>query len=105
MAPLRMTGQFHGATELFEGGPEPKRIVIIEFADAEAAKALVRFAGVPETSADPARQLDLPRLHRRRRELNNPRHPIRPCRASDLPPLEKVRVREIPSADRLRPLD
>ena len=27
-----------GATELFEGGPEPKRIVILEFADGAAFK-------------------------------------------------------------------
>ncbi len=27
-----------GATELIEGGPEPKRVVIIEFADAAAAR-------------------------------------------------------------------
>jgi uncharacterized protein (DUF1330 family) len=27
-----------GATELIEGGPEPKRIVILEFADAAACK-------------------------------------------------------------------
>jgi uncharacterized protein (DUF1330 family) len=27
-----------GATELIEGGPEPKRIVILEFADAAAIK-------------------------------------------------------------------
>jgi uncharacterized protein (DUF1330 family) len=27
-----------GATQLIEGGPEPKRIVILEFADAAAAK-------------------------------------------------------------------
>jgi uncharacterized protein (DUF1330 family) len=27
-----------GATELIEGGPEPKRIVILEFADAAAVK-------------------------------------------------------------------
>jgi uncharacterized protein (DUF1330 family) len=27
-----------GATELVEGGPEPKRIVILEFADAAAVK-------------------------------------------------------------------
>jgi uncharacterized protein (DUF1330 family) len=27
-----------GATQLLEGGPEPKRIVILEFADAAAAK-------------------------------------------------------------------
>jgi uncharacterized protein (DUF1330 family) len=27
-----------GATELVEGGPEPKRIVILEFADASAVK-------------------------------------------------------------------
>ena len=27
-----------GTTQLFEGGPEPKRIVILEFADAAAAK-------------------------------------------------------------------
>jgi len=27
-----------GATQLVEGGPEPKRIVILEFADATAAK-------------------------------------------------------------------
>jgi uncharacterized protein (DUF1330 family) len=28
-----------GATELIEGGPEPKRIVILEFADAAAVKS------------------------------------------------------------------
>jgi uncharacterized protein (DUF1330 family) len=27
-----------GATELIEGGPEPKRVVILEFADTAAAK-------------------------------------------------------------------
>ena len=27
-----------GATELIEGGPEPKRIVVLEFADAAAVK-------------------------------------------------------------------
>jgi uncharacterized protein (DUF1330 family) len=34
-----------GATELVEGGPEPKRIVILEFADAAAAK---RWYNSPE---------------------------------------------------------
>lgn len=34
-----------GATELIEGGPEPKRIVILEFADAAAAK---RWYNSPE---------------------------------------------------------
>ena len=34
-----------GATELIEGGPEPKRVVILEFADAEAIK---RWYNSPE---------------------------------------------------------
>ena len=34
-----------GATELIEGGPEPKRIVILEFADAAAVK---RWYSSPE---------------------------------------------------------
>lgn len=34
-----------GATELVEGGPEPKRIVILEFADAAACK---RWYNSPE---------------------------------------------------------
>lgn len=34
-----------GATELIEGGPEPKRIVILEFADREAVK---RWYNSPE---------------------------------------------------------
>ena len=34
-----------GATELIEGGPEPKRIVILEFADAAAVK---RWYNSPE---------------------------------------------------------
>ena len=34
-----------GATELIEGGPEPKRIVILEFADKEAVK---RWYNSPE---------------------------------------------------------
>jgi uncharacterized protein (DUF1330 family) len=34
-----------GASELIEGGPEPKRIVILEFADAAAAK---RWYNSPE---------------------------------------------------------
>ena len=34
-----------GATELVEGGPEPKRIVILEFADASAIK---RWYNSPE---------------------------------------------------------
>ena len=34
-----------GATELIEGGPEPKRIVILEFADAAAIK---RWYNSPE---------------------------------------------------------
>jgi len=34
-----------GATELVEGGPEPKRIVILEFADAAAIK---RWYNSPE---------------------------------------------------------
>lgn len=34
-----------GATELVEGGPEPKRIVILEFADAAAVK---RWYNSPE---------------------------------------------------------
>ena len=34
-----------GATELLEGGPEPKRIVILEFADIVAAK---RWYNSPE---------------------------------------------------------
>jgi len=34
-----------GATELVEGGPEPKRVVILEFADKEAVK---RWYNSPE---------------------------------------------------------
>jgi Domain of unknown function (DUF1330) len=34
-----------GATELVEGGPEPKRVVILEFADKEAIK---RWYNSPE---------------------------------------------------------
>jgi len=34
-----------GSTELIEGGPEPKRIVILEFADTAAVK---RWYGSPE---------------------------------------------------------
>ena len=34
-----------GATELIEGGPEPKRIVVLEFADAAAVK---RWYNSPE---------------------------------------------------------
>jgi uncharacterized protein (DUF1330 family) len=34
-----------GATQLLEGGPEPKRVVILEFADTAAAK---RWYGSPE---------------------------------------------------------
>jgi uncharacterized protein (DUF1330 family) len=34
-----------GATELIEGGPEPKRIVVLEFADATAIK---RWYNSPE---------------------------------------------------------
>src|SRR5437867_760280 len=33
-----------GAAELIEGGPEPKRIVILEFADTAAPKASARLA-------------------------------------------------------------
>ena len=67
------------ATELLEGGPEPKRIVILEFADTAAAKRWYRIGGVPEDTADPARQLHRPRLHRRRRGLA---HPARRRRAT-----------------------
>ena len=34
-----------GTTELIEGGPEPKRVVILEFSDAAAVK---RWYGSPE---------------------------------------------------------
>ena len=34
-----------GATELIEGGPEPKRVIILEFADKEAVK---RWYNSPE---------------------------------------------------------
>lgn len=37
-----------GKTELIEGGPEPKRVVIIEFADAAAAR---RWYNSPEYQA------------------------------------------------------
>jgi uncharacterized protein (DUF1330 family) len=37
-----------GATELIEGGPEPKRIVILEFADAAAVR---RWYDSPEYQA------------------------------------------------------
>jgi len=37
-----------GAVELLEGSPEPKRIVVIEFADAAAAR---RWYGSPEYQA------------------------------------------------------
>jgi hypothetical protein len=56
-----------GGTELVEGGPEPKRIVILQFPDAAAVQALVQLARIPENPAGPARQLDRPRLCRRRR--------------------------------------
>ena len=57
-----------GATELIEGGPEPKRIVILEFADKASFK---RWYDPPNTrkSCRPARQLDRPCLRRRRRQL------------------------------------
>jgi uncharacterized protein (DUF1330 family) len=58
-----------GATELIEGGPEPKRVVILEFADTAAGQALVQFAGIPENPAHAARQRDRTRLHRRGRQL------------------------------------
>jgi uncharacterized protein (DUF1330 family) len=56
-----------GATELIEGGPEPKRVIILEFADTAAVKR--QLARIPENPPHAARQLDRPRLHRRRREL------------------------------------
>ena len=34
-----------GATQLIEGGPEPKRVIILEFADMEAVK---RWYNSPE---------------------------------------------------------
>jgi uncharacterized protein (DUF1330 family) len=37
-----------GRTELIEGGPEPKRVVIIEFADADTAR---RWYNSPEYQA------------------------------------------------------
>ena len=37
-----------GKTELIEGGPEPRRVVIIEFADADAAR---RWYNSPEYQA------------------------------------------------------
>ena len=37
-----------GKAELIEGGPEPKRVVIIEFADADAAR---RWYNSPEYQA------------------------------------------------------
>ena len=37
-----------GKTELIEGGPEPKRVVIIEFADADTAR---RWYNSPEYQA------------------------------------------------------
>jgi len=58
-----------GATELVEGGPEPKRVAIREFADKEAIK---RWYNSPEYQIDPAgpaRQRDRTRLHRRGRKL------------------------------------
>jgi uncharacterized protein (DUF1330 family) len=44
-----------GATELIEGGPEPKRIVIIEFADTAAFK---RWYNSPEYQKILAGRLD-----------------------------------------------
>ena len=41
----RLFPQIGGATELLEGGPEPKRIIITEFSDAAAAK---RWYNSPE---------------------------------------------------------
>src|SRR5712691_1132127 len=64
-----------GATELIEGGPEPKRTVILEFADAAAVK---RWYHSPEYQKIlPIRlanscQFDQPCLYRRRRGLAEP---------------------------------
>ena len=44
-----------GATELVEGGPEPKRVVILEFADKEAVK---RWYNSPEYQIILAMRLD-----------------------------------------------
>ena len=53
-----------GATELIEGGPEPKRIVILEFADKAAFKRWYDSPEYQKNPAGPARQLDQPRVHR-----------------------------------------
>jgi uncharacterized protein (DUF1330 family) len=44
-----------GATELIEGGPEPKRIVILEFADAAAVKRWYHSPEYQKNTPDPAR--------------------------------------------------
>jgi uncharacterized protein (DUF1330 family) len=41
-----------GSTELIEGGPEPKRIVILEFADTAAVK---RWYNLPDQKILPGR--------------------------------------------------
>ena len=58
-----------GATELIEGGPEPKRIVILEFADKASFKRWYDFPEYQKILPGPARQLDRTRLRRRGRQL------------------------------------
>ena len=61
-----------GATELIEGGPEPNGCHP-RIRRHGRVEALVQFARIPENPAGPGRQLDRPRLHRRRRELGRVR--------------------------------
>ena len=58
-----------GATELVEGGPEPKRIVILEFPDAAAVKRWYNSPEYQKILPGRLEKLDRPRLYRRRREL------------------------------------
>ena len=56
-----------GKAELIEGGPEPKRVVVTEFADAAAAR---RWYNSPEYQAalpNSAGEFERSRVHRRRR--------------------------------------
>jgi hypothetical protein len=59
------------AGSLIEGRPEPKRIVILEFADTAAVKRWYNSPEYQKILPGPARQLDQPRLHRRRRKLTS----------------------------------
>jgi uncharacterized protein (DUF1330 family) len=58
-----------GATELIEGGPAPKRIVIPGIRGYGILQALVQLTRIPENPVRPPRQLDRTRLRRRGRQL------------------------------------